>query len=421
MNLQQDLEMKKEGFDGKVFNKLKRPIDIFSWRIKFPDDVPLKAVPEENFYITDRHNTLVDFELHIERRTNSVIVSPMDSYDNNVYYFLHIKKFDVGSALNSRKLPPIHVGFRVRNDNSLDLIWLKGRFDPKTVMQNAIPVVEKKATSLKQEYLNKMEFIHNTILVYPILLAGIVLSLLPQNESFSEVAILGTAALIVALCVAQLILYFLEKRGKKLQSVNQYNMGILSYNSGYYQNAEVHFDKSLTINPKNQSAEKALEINRRYLMKELSALQEGNIDLERRVFRYGKMLLFIAAICTGINALLNVILPTDSDTEVYFNIAIYCCIFFQLIFFLIQRHSAEKMSTDEYNKGIALFASKDWEKAVHHFTTAIKFDTFNRHAQNAKELVTLITINLERKQKLEEEAADNAAREARQNEVQPLV
>lgn len=411
MSVSPDLEMKKEGFDGRVFNKLKRPADIFSWRIKFPEDVPLNIVPEDNFYITDRHNTLVDFEIHVERRTNSILVSPMDSYENDVYYFLHIKKFDLGSALNEKKLPPIHVGFKVNSDNSLDLIWLKGRFDPKTVMQNAIPVTEKKATSLKQEYLSKMDFMHNTVLVYPILLAGILLSVLPQNETFSATATLGTGIVIAVLSVIQVAIYFMGKKGKKIQSIDQYNIGIVNYNCGYYQNAETYFNKALSINPKNQRAEKALDVNRRYLMKELSELQEGNIQLERRTFKYVNLLLLIGALCAGLNAFVNVLLVTDTNTKIYFHIAMYCCIFFQVIFYLIQRQSPEKLSVDEYNKGAVAFESRDWDKAVEHFSAAIKHDTFNKHAQNAKELITLIRINLERKQKLEEEALKAEAKE----------
>lgn len=394
------MEMKREGFAGKVFNKLEKPVDIFSWRIKFPEDVPLSVMPEDNFYITDRENTLVDFEVHVEHRTNSVLISPMEPYSNNVFYFLHIKKFDMGNILSDKKLPPIHVGFKVKTDNSLELIWLKGRFDPKTIMQQALDATQKKANAVKQEYLGRMDFSHNTILVYPILLASIVMSVLPPEV---EGIALGIAAFILILSILQLIIYFLEKKGKKIQSVDEYNVGIANYTSGYFQNAETHFNKALTSNPRNQNAEKALEINRRYLLNELTLVQDGDIDLERKTFKQGKLLLFMAAGCAVANALVNIALVTDTNINIYFHIAMYCCILFQIVFYLIQRHSPEKQSVDEYNKGANAFESKDWNTALEHFNQAIKLDVFNRHAQTAKEIMILSMISSERKKKLEEE------------------
>lgn len=403
-----DVEMDRAGYDGKVFNKLKRPTDVFAWRIKFPDDIPLTLMPEENFYITDNENYLQDYDIKIERRTNSVLVSPVDSYRTNVFYFLHIKSFEEKKKLGAKRLPSIHVGFKINDTGELELIWLKGAFDPKTVMERAAPVIERKATSVKQQYLGRKEFIHSTLLLKIAVVAALVRAALGFLNNPAYQKFLLYASIVASICaLLQLLVFFLEERGKKKESVENYNLGAANFNAGYYQNAENNFNKALVLNTRNQDAERALDINRRYLTKSVRPLRRGSMELEKMKFKYNNTLLGLSGFMLFFYCMIADILPVQ-DISIYFLVFFLTILVLHLIFSFIQNKSSEKKSIDEYNKGASLFSDGSVEDALVKFAAAIKLNTHNLYAQNGKELVNIILLYEDRERREKEEAKKTA-------------
>ena len=401
-----ELEMQRVGYDGKIYNKLTAPTDLFLWRIKFPEDTPLALIPEDNFYVTDRENNLLAFELQLDRRTNSVMVSPMEAYDRNKFYFLHIKRYEQVNTIEPKKMPAIHVGFRLDREERLELIWMKGRFDPETVMQKAIAAKEKRSTSFKQEFLGKARFIVKPSLIKIAIVLGIIKNIggmvLDEVPIFNTVQ-WGIALLIFGLVMIQYIIYFIGDQGKKKQSVENYNRAIANYSVGYYQNAENYLNKALVLDPKNQLVETALDINRKYLTKDLAILDMKSMRLERKVFRYNDFLIWAAGFIVGIEALFSDVIPTTSSTIEYLYIFLYTMIVMHFIFLYVQKKGYDKLSADEYNTGADAFEAQDYEQAMRHFRAALKLDIRNLHASHAKDLINIIVVADERKKRMEEE------------------
>ena len=409
-----DVTMQSTGYDGKVYNRLTAPTDMFVWRIKFPEDTPLALIPESNFYVTDKDNNLLEFDLQLDKRTNSVTLLPLEPYNRNRFYFLHIKRYQQESTIDSKKMPAIHVGFRLDRDEKLELIWMKGKFDPETVMQKSLNATEKRSSSFKQEFLSRAKFhVKPTLIKFAIVLTIIksaVFEIFLHELPFFQMAQLALAVVIVVLVSLQYAIYLIGDQGKKKQSVDNYNRGVANYSVGYYQNAENYLNKALVLDPKNQLAETALEINRKYLTRDLALLDMKSMKFERRVFRYNEILIWISGFVAAAEALFADMIPSNSDQIEYLYIFFYTMVVMHVLFIMVQKKGYEKASADEYNRGADAFEDGDYDEATLLFRNALKKDPHNSHAIKAKDSLGVLVAMEERRKRFE---ADEFARQQR--------
>ena len=75
----------------KIKNNVKEQVDRFSWKLKFPKEVLVEAIAEENIMILNKNLQRMRSEFVIHKKENSILISPQAPYKPNQEYFFWAK------------------------------------------------------------------------------------------------------------------------------------------------------------------------------------------------------------------------------------------------------------------------------------------------------------------------------------------
>lgn len=257
------------------------PSEKVYWYIKFNIPLDKKYVSKDTTNVTDTDGFIMRTYIFYDEIENHIVVSPIDSYEQDRYYLLNISK-DVRSANGQKLKREIHILFKlfdnrissfkildaatkvpipkVRPSNYDELQLLKkeaaAREKSEKIAERAVP--RTKVYSFEREGGAKTS---ETPLRYADINVKIVPSLIGLGVILASL-FTGFAPLIITSIIGCFVGIGITVSGlltKEARSNISYNRGVGSFKSEKYEKAQEQFRKALMFNANNELAESALD------------------------------------------------------------------------------------------------------------------------------------------------------------------
>lgn len=107
-----DIESVTDGFEDKVHENLKFRTGKFTWQIRFNTPLDPSTVNNVNLYVTNLSMAPMQTSITYDAAMNIIEIEPLDSYNKDESYILHITtkvKSKGGKALKQ----PIKLQFKI--------------------------------------------------------------------------------------------------------------------------------------------------------------------------------------------------------------------------------------------------------------------------------------------------------------------
>jgi len=243
---------------NKISINLSGPIDNVYWYIRFNIPLDAETVNEKNMEVTDTEGYIMRTDISYQDNSNRIVISPLDSYEEERYYLLKITK-KVRSAKGQNLKTVISILFKLYNGAISEYKVLRkdvpvppSRPRPKNYdemqenrkpndLDNYVENLSRRTTQMEQESLGMNVWIG---------VAGLVLAafgILIAN-------IFVIAAAVIA-CTGGMVHIYFQWRNKEFRARLHYNKGVKFFNRMQYQLAKAAFEKALTYDPQNKLAE----------------------------------------------------------------------------------------------------------------------------------------------------------------------
>ncbi|MDR1067385.1 MAG: tetratricopeptide repeat protein [Clostridiales bacterium] len=226
------------------------------WFVRFNIPLDERTVSSKTMNITDLDGYIMSTDILYNRANNVIVISPIDSYEDDVYYLLNISK-KVMSSRGKKMRTKIHILFKIVDDKISQLQTLKKgvktpepkprpkNYDelrskiymfelPKDLPQYKLPITKMEVSFIPAIYA----------------LVGIIICFFVKNVVFNIICS-TLSALSLASILSRLWL-------KKNRSIIAYNFGANMFNRGQYEKARTFFTVAAAIDEKNEYAEYAL-------------------------------------------------------------------------------------------------------------------------------------------------------------------
>jgi len=244
------------GLKNKVKVDLSGDLDTVYWYIRFNIPLDEDSVNEKSMEVTDTEGYIMRTDISYQTQANRIVISPLDSYEEQRYYLLKISR-KVRSAKGQNLKTVISILFKLYQGAISEYKILKkdvpvppSRPRPQNyeeMIKNRTPnfldnYTENvgKRTLMEQEPVK----IHMWVGILGII-AGII-------GVFTANVVLALAGAVV--CVAGIGHLFWQWSDKVFRSKIFYNRGVKYFNGMQYQHAQRMFDKALATDPNNQLA-----------------------------------------------------------------------------------------------------------------------------------------------------------------------
>ena len=251
--------------DPRLVNKLKIDIDdpyqTVSWYIRFNLDLDTESVNRKTMRVAETNGYILDAEISYNEQNKSIILQPLEMYEQNAFYILYISG-KVKSAKGNYLRKKIHILFKL-SDN---------RITEFKILQSTakVPKLKKKPAHLKRAlpapkfFADEQEIaksVEKGKLPFAPIRMNVWLALLGIAVMCVSVYFLHmyAAAAGVVLCIAGMIHIFVQLSRPAMRSVFAYNHGTSLFNAGHYMEAELHFAKALRLDERNELAEYAAQ------------------------------------------------------------------------------------------------------------------------------------------------------------------
>jgi tetratricopeptide (TPR) repeat protein len=240
----------------KVQTNIEGSSDVVHWYIRFNIPLDESTVSYKTMSVTDTEGYIMRTEISYSPNGNAIIISPLDTYEQNRFYILNISK-KVRSARGRQLRSTIYIVFKLY-DNQIseyrvlkkDVKVPKPRPRPKDYdqkQQNRRPVVDPEYLERAPLYrMSTVSFRFNPLVA----VAGVVVAgagLLLDNWLVGVVGMLS--------CIAGAVHIFLQLRKDEVRSKMLFNKGARLFNRGRYNEAERAFKGALVYDPGNELAE----------------------------------------------------------------------------------------------------------------------------------------------------------------------
>lgn len=250
--------------DPKLKDKIKidlsGDIETVYWFIRFNIPLDEKTVNEKSMEVTDTDGYIMRTDISYQSAANRIVISPLDSYEDQRYYLLKVSK-KVRSAKGQNLKTVISILFKLYLGQISEYKILKkdvpvppSRLRPQNYdekQKNRVPndldnyVVNLKThTKMKPEAVGINLFIG--IFGLLIVIVGFITSSVP---------VIITAMVVCALGAAHI---YVQWQNKSFRAKMHYNKGVRYFNKMQYQPAKVAFEKTLQLNPDNELAKYGL-------------------------------------------------------------------------------------------------------------------------------------------------------------------
>ena len=250
----------------KVKIKLGSDSDDVFWYIRFNIPLDEASVSPKTMEVTDTLGYIMRTDIAYDKDRNMIVISPVDSYEQNVYYLLNISK-KVKSARGQNLRSKIHILFKLVGKQISEFKVLKKTVKvpaPKPRPKDYEKIAKTKLYSFDPAIFADVprDRLPTSKLRANIMPAVIGLLLLCANIALRNDALWIAA---VGLCALGAGVLFFQLRKPAQRSALVYNRGVRHFNKERYEKAADCFQRAAAFDEHNEMAEYALNKVRFYL------------------------------------------------------------------------------------------------------------------------------------------------------------
>ena len=226
------------------------------WYIKFNIALDDTTVIPANMSVTDTEGYIMRTEMRYDIDKNRIVVSPLESYIEGIFYLLNISK-RVKSARGNPMKREIHILFKLQNGQISEFELLKSTVKapkPMARPKNYDTMMAKKYSFENMEEKISKESLDFKDININILLCilGIMMMLVSFYLSNTNLIIASTVV-----CIVGVIHVFVQASKAEFKAAVQYNLGAMHFNNGKYEKAALKFDKAAKLDPNDEDIEYA--------------------------------------------------------------------------------------------------------------------------------------------------------------------
>jgi len=250
--------------DPKLKDKIKidlsGSIDAVYWYIRFNIPLDEASVNDNTMEVTDTEGYIMRTDISYQVKLNRIMISPLDSYEEQRYYLLKISK-KVCSAKGQGLKTAISILFKLYQGSISEYKSLRGDVPVPSskprpgnydeLQKNRVPndldnyVVNRAThTPMKTESVG----MNLMIGIIGMILAGV-------GIIMNEIYIIVGA---VTICLGGVAHIYVQWRRRGFRSNIHYNKGVRFYNKMQYTAAKASFEKALEYDPTNELAKYGL-------------------------------------------------------------------------------------------------------------------------------------------------------------------
>ena len=240
----------------KVSVNLSGNVEKVYWYIKFNIALDDTTVTPQNMSVTDTEGYIMRTDMQYDTDKNRIVVSPLESYIEGIFYLLNISK-RVKSARGNPMKREIHILFKLQNGQISEFELLKSTVKaPKPV---ARPKNYDTMMAKKYSFANIEEKISKESLDFKEMNINILLCILGIIMMFASFYLSNTNFILAAtaICIIGVIHVFIQASKATFRAAVQYNLGAMHFNNGKYEKAIKKFDKAARIAPHDEDIEYA--------------------------------------------------------------------------------------------------------------------------------------------------------------------
>lgn len=253
------------GLKDKIQTNITGSTDSIYWYIRFNIPLDESSVSEKTMRVTDTDGYIMRTDISYDTEKNIIVISPLDTYEQEVFYILNISK-KVKSRRGNKLKNQMYILFKLKGNQVTEFKTLKSNVEvpqakkrPKNYdamfrekIKTASRVYSFDDTPFKQAGQDKLPTtdVKVNIWIGVIGLAIVIAFLFIKMIVFLIIGIL--------VCVTGIVHISMQMSKKETRSVLAYNSGVRKFNKEKYKEANFSFKKALLINPQNEMAEYAI-------------------------------------------------------------------------------------------------------------------------------------------------------------------
>ncbi|MCL2839472.1 MAG: hypothetical protein FWE05_01775 [Defluviitaleaceae bacterium] len=231
-------------------------LDSVYWYIRFNIPLDEKSVNENSMEVTDTEGYIMRTDISYQSDANRIVISPLDSYEEERYYLLKISK-KVRSAKGQNLKTIISILFKL----------YQGAISEYKILRKDVPVPPSRTRPPNYDVMQKNR-VKNDLDNY--------VDNLPKRKKMETdsigmniwLGLLGLPLIVVGIVIANIILIiiallvclagvahiFVQWSKKEFRAKIHYNKGVRFFNRMQYTAAKTAFEKSLEYYPEYQLA-----------------------------------------------------------------------------------------------------------------------------------------------------------------------
>jgi tetratricopeptide (TPR) repeat protein len=252
--------------DPKLKDKIKieltGPLDTVYWFIRFNIPLDENSVNEKSMEVTDTEGYIMRTDISYQAAANRIVISPLDSYEEQRYYLLKVSK-KVRSAKGQNLKTIISILFKLYQGQISEYKILKKDMPVPKSRPRPNDYDEKQATRKHNDLDN---YVHNlaqprarmqadSVFVNPFVgIIGFIVVIFGFLSNQNIPAIIA-GMVICALGAAHI---YVQWQNRNFRAKIHYNKGVRYFNRMQYQPAKAAFEKAMSLNPNNELAKYGL-------------------------------------------------------------------------------------------------------------------------------------------------------------------
>jgi len=244
----------------KIHTHLTGNTEFIYWYIRFNIALDSDTVSHKSMGVTDTSGYIMRTDIAYDTGKNRIVISPLDTYEENRYYLLRISR-KVRSKRGQRLKAQINILFKLLNHQISEYKVLRQEvklppamrrppnYDVVHTRSKVYSTDGKEITSIKQD---KLPMANLHIKVLPGLI-GLALAIGSVYYGNTELIIAS-----VLVCAAGLAYMFRQLALPENRSIRIYNKGAKKFNRGKYSKAKELFQRANALDGDNEYAEYAV-------------------------------------------------------------------------------------------------------------------------------------------------------------------
>ncbi|MCL2225003.1 MAG: tetratricopeptide repeat protein [Defluviitaleaceae bacterium] len=260
MLIKSDPKIRVAVSDPKLQGKIKidlsgiGDIDTVYWFIRFNIPLDETSVNEKSMEVTDTDGYVMRTEISYRSDDNRIVISPLDSYEEQRYYLLKVSK-KVCSAKGQNLKSVISILFKL----------YKGQISEYKILKKDVPVPPSRPRPQNYDEMqqnrepNDLDNYSQNIKTHSKMTADSVginpaVGIIGFVLVFAGFAIMSVPLIITAMVVCALGAAHISAQwqNKVFRAKMYYNKGVRHFNKMQYQPAKAAFERSLQLDPKNE-------------------------------------------------------------------------------------------------------------------------------------------------------------------------